>query len=124
MPLTLTKGDRCCHWAPLDPLVGGGAGKTGPKRNLVTPQERTGGAPLLTQRVLKFTIHKKAILKTYSSQDSDKQDTEASLLHKKDKKIRFESMQTSPTKDKLIHIDNDKIAHNRSVSLDNSGLQE
>ena len=61
LPLTLTKGDRCCHWAPLDPLVGGGAGKTGSKRNLATPQECTGGAPLLTQRVLKFTILKKAI---------------------------------------------------------------
>ena len=47
--LTHTKGDRCCHWAPPDPLVGGGAGKTGSKRNLATPQERTGGAPLLTQ---------------------------------------------------------------------------
>ena len=61
LPLTHTKGDRCCHWAPLDPLVGGGAGKTGSKRNLATPQECTGGAPLLTQRVLKFTILKKAI---------------------------------------------------------------
>ena len=61
MQLIHTKGDRCCHWAPLDPLVGGGAGKTGSKRNLATPQECTGGAPLLTQRVLKFTILKKAI---------------------------------------------------------------
>ena len=62
LPLTHTKGDRCCHWAPLDPLVGGGAGKTGSKRNLATPQERTGIAPLLTQRAPKFTIHKRQLV--------------------------------------------------------------